>query len=964
MPVESGFSTEQAQNWRSPAAIAAEKANEPHATQTEKPATVDWENSLHEVLAKHQSSSEQLNKAEAKMLADYAQNSSTRLANVKHLSKEAFYTQVLQANQLLEQIHQVKTKEIFANNRVENAQNTLLKLTDLLHELNLSSLTAPTKQVHAQQLATLINQQQINLNELKNYVNVHRQKEISLFASLNQAKSQLSEHGIQIEADKFQLEKPTVHHRSQAPPTGESTLPQKEPLNTETTEVATSVPELDNQVQLNLEEAGGENQPSPATAPVAESSTQTNSSEHITAPELTTEPSLTQPPQSEPASQEQENNSQDEEIMQNSENQPELASFISTLKQSLNELEQQKIQALEQIKQQYTQELNLNRAQQIANWQNSIAHNNLYIDFLDQLIAVAKNNQPGLKANIVSTLSSADNKELFAPILEKIALYSQGEDITPTELNNVKIEFINKNDSLASMLDLSQKLSERQLGIVGENSQAAEELANKLDFTAEEKQHQKEINLTEQTQEELSTYETLAKVQKNHYEDSQVSEDKKENQTWLNKAKSFLVHSPLASLRNLFARTGEKQTPERKSSKKEKQAPLSIELPLDPSKFASENKDFVAAFNQQIGSELNNYQYWLENLAKNEGLLQQSWGQQAITDRLELKKARQNGQEQNYYTDIPKYDHHQQLDNRFDQIQGAYTQLSRQKRLIDYYQDRQDEVSELNKKIVALIDQVNTWQLPNQKDKENFNKILYRNWLKLRKQLQESQIDKKLAEAKAAFEWQEQLITKEEKQFQDVEQKVDQPAYLPALQRYNWNNRELSIRKQTLQERQQRDLTTWRFEAGAGSQSERQQQLRQAGVDIYENMSSNLLKLQLLDEQIQIADRFLTNEQIISLTNQSQGVEASSLQDKALAKLEQITAEKKQLEAEKHQLNLALEQNFNSLEQIIQQAENEQLQLQPKLLALHQERTDIHQFKDLLYREKGRETTGRLLDVA
>lgn len=964
MPVESGFSSEQAQNWRSPASIAAEKASESHTTQREKPVAVDWADSLHEVLAKHQSSFEQLNKAEAKMLADYAKNSSTRLADVQHLSKEDFYAQVLQANQLLEQIHQVKTKEIFANNRVENAQNTLLRLTDLLHELSLSPLTALTKQVHAQQLATLINKQQINLNELKNFVKVHQQKERSLFANLNQVKSQLSEHGIQIEADKFQLEKPAAHHRSQAPPTGENVPGKKETPNTETIQVPADTPELDNQAQPNLEETEGENQSFSATAPTAESSTQTDQSEHITAPELTTEPSLTQPPQSEPASQEQENNSQDEEIKQNSENQPELASFIGTFKQGLNKLEQQKKQVLEQIKQQYTQELNLNRAQQIENWQNSIAHNNLYIDFLDQLIAVAKKNQLGLKANIVSTLSSADNKELFAPILEKIALYSQGEDITPTELNNVKIEFINNNDSLASMLELSQKLSERQLGISDENNQVQAESTGNLNFTDERKQYQEETSFTQQTQEEMGTYKTLAKVQKNHYEDNQMSEDKKENQTWLNKAKSFLVHSPLASLRNLFARTGEKQTSERKSSKKEKQVSLSIELPLDSSKFASENKDFVVAFNQQIGSELNNYQYWLENLAKNEGLLQQSWGQQAITDRLELKKARQNGQEQNYYADIPKYDHHQQLDNRFDQIQGAYTQLSRQKRLIDYYQDRQNEVSELNKKIVALIDQVNAWQLPNQKDKENFNKILQQNWLKLRKQLQESQIDKKLAEAKAAFEWQEQLITKEEKQFQDVEQKVDQPAYLPALQRYNWDNRELSIRKQTLQEHQQRNLTNWRFEAGAGSQSERQQQLRQAGVDIYENISDNLLKQQLLDEQIKIADRFLTNKQVISLTNQSQGVEASSLRDKALAKLEQITAEKKQLEAEKQQLNFALEQSFNSLEQIIQQAENEQLQLQPKLLALQQERTDIHQFKDLLYREKGRETAGRLLDAA
>ena len=167
MPVESGFSSEQAQNWRSPAAIAAEKANEPHIAQREKPATVDWADSLHEVLAKHQSSSEQLNKAEAKMLADYMNNSSARLADVQHLNKEAFYTQVLQANQLLEQIHQVKTQEIFANNRVENAQNTLLKLTDLLHELNLSPLTALTKQVHAQQLATLINRQQINLKSVR-----------------------------------------------------------------------------------------------------------------------------------------------------------------------------------------------------------------------------------------------------------------------------------------------------------------------------------------------------------------------------------------------------------------------------------------------------------------------------------------------------------------------------------------------------------------------------------------------------------------------------------------------------------------------------------------------------------------------------------------------------------------------------------------------------------------------------
>ena len=961
MPAESGFSSEQAQNWRSPASIAAEKASEPHTTQREKPAAVDWADSLHEVLAKHQSSSEQLNKAEAKMLADYAKNSSTRLADVQHLSKEDFYAQVLQANQLLEQIHQVKTKEIFANNRVENAQNTLLKLTDLLHELSLSSLTALTKQVHAQQLATLINKQQINLNELKNFVKVHRQKERSLFASLNQVKSQLSKHGIQIEADKFQLEKPTVHHHSPTLPTKESAPEQKETPNTKTIQVPADTPELDNQAQLNSEKTEKENQPSSA---VAESSTQTNSSEQITVPEVTAQQSSIELPQSMSTSQEQENNSQIEEIKQNSENQPELASFIGTFKQGLNELEQQKIQALEQIKQQYTQELNLNRAQQIANWQNSIAHNNLYIDFLDQLIAVAKKNQLGLKANIVSTLSSADNKELFAPILKYIAIYSQGEDITPTELNNVKIEFINNNDSLASMLDLSQKLSERQLGISDENNQVQAESTGNLNFTDERKQYQEETSFTQQTQEEMGTYKTLAKVQKNHYEDNQMSEDKKENQTWLNKAKSFLVHSPLASLRNLFARTGEKQTQERKSSKKEKQVSLSIELPLDSSKFASENKDFVVAFNQQIGSELNNYQYWLENLAKNEGLLQQSWGQQAITDRLELKKARQNGQEQNYYADIPKYDHHQQLDNRFDQIQGAYTQLSRQKRLIDYYQDRQNEVSELNKKIVALIDQVNAWQLPNQKDKENFNKILQQNWLKLRKQLQESQIDKKLAEAKAAFEWQEQLIAKEEKQFQDVEQKVDQPAYLPALQRYNWDNRELSIRKQTLQEHQQRNLTNWRFEAGAGSQSERQQQLRQAGVDIYENISDNLLKQQLLDEQIKIADRFLTNKQVISLTNQTQEIEASSLQDKALAKLEQITAEKKQLEAEKQQLNFALEQNFNSLEQIIQQAENEQLQLQPKLLALQQERTDIHQFKDLLYREKGRETTGRLLDAA
>lgn len=947
MPAESGFSSEQAQNWRSPAAIAAENANEPHAAQREKPATVDWADSLHEVLAKHQSSSEQLNKAEAKMLADYMNNSSARLADVQHLSKEAFYTQVLQANQLLEQIHQVKTKEIFANNRVENAQNTLLKLTDLLHELNLSPLTALTKQVHAQQLVTLINQQQINLNELKNFVKVHQQKEKSLFASLDQAKSQLSKHGIQIEADKFQLEKPAAHHHSPTLPTKEGVPKQKETPNTKTIQTPADMPELNNQAQPNLEKTGGENQPSPATAPAAESSAQTSSSEQITAQQSSIEL-----PQSGPASQGQENNSQTEKIKQNSENQPELASFISTFKQGLNKLEQQKIQALEQIKQQYTQELNLNRAQQIENWQNSIAHNNLYIDFLDQLIAAAKKNQPRLKANIINTLSSADNKELFAPILKYIALYSQAKDITPTELNNVKIEFIKKNDNLSGLLDLVRRLDERQAGIGGENYQTEEEPTDNLNFTDEKKQYQEEISFTQQTQEEIGTYKTLAKVQKNHYEDSQVSEDKKENQTWLNKAKSFLVHSPLVSLRNLFAKTSEKQVP------------LSIELPLDSSKFASENKDFVVTFNQQIGSELNNYQYWLENLAKNEGLLQQSWGQQAITDRLELKKARKNGQKQNYYTDIPKYDHHQQLDNKFDQIQGAYTQLSRQKRLIDYYQDRQNEASELNKKIVALLDQVSAWQLPNQKDKENFYTILLRNWMKLGKQLQESQIDKKLAEAKAAFEWQEQLIAKEEKRFQNAEQNVDQPAYLPALQRYNWDNRELSIRKQTLQELQQRDLTTWRFEAGAGSQSERQRQLRQAGVDIYENISGNLLKLHLLDEQIQIVDRFLTNEQVISLTNQSQETEVSSLQDKVLAKLEQITAEKKQLEAEKQQLNFALEQSFNSLEQIIQQAKNEQLQLQPKLLALQQERTNLRQFKDLLYREKGSETLFRFLDVA
>ena len=949
MPAESGFSSEQAQNWRSPASIAAEKTSEFHAAQREKPATVDWADSLHEVLAKQQSSSEQLNKAEAKMLADYAKNSSTRLADVQHLSKEAFYTQVLQANQLLEQIHQVKTQEIFANNRVENAQNTLLKLTDLLHELNLSPLTALTKQVHAQQLATLINRQQINLNELKISVKVHQQKERSLFASLNRVKSQLSEHGIQIEADKFQLEKPAAHHHSPTLPTKESAPEQKEIPNTKTIQASADTPELNSQAQLNSEKTEKENQPSSA---VAESFAQTSSSEQITAPEVTAQQSSTKLPQSKPASQGKENNSQTEKIKQNSENQPELASFISTFKQGLNKLEQQKIQALEQIKQQYTQESNLNRAQQIANWRVSIAHNNLYIDFLDQLIAAAKKNQPKLKTNIISTLSSADNKELFTPILKYITLYSQGIDITPTELNNVKIEFINKNDTLNGLLNLSRKLDERQAGIGGENYQTEEEPTDNLNFTDERKQYQKETSFTQQTQEEMGTYKTLAKVQKNHYEDSQVSEDKKENQTWLNKAKSFLVHSPLASLRNLFARTGEKQVP------------LSIELPLDSSKFASENKDFVAAFNQQIGSELNNYQYWLENLAKNEGLLQQSWGQQAITDRLELKKARKNGQEQDYYTDIPKYDHHQQLDNKFDQIQGAYMQLSRQKRLIDYYQDRQNEASELNKKIVALLDQVSAWQLPNQKDKESFYKILLQNWNKLEKQLQESQIDKKLAEAKAAFEWQEQLIAEEEKRFQNAEQKVDQPAYLPALQRYNWDNRELSIRKKTLQQYQQQDLTTWRFEAGAGSQSERQQQLRQAGMDIYENISNNLLKLQLLDEQIKITDKFLTNEQVISLTNQSQETEVSSLQDRVLAKLEQITAEKKQLEAEKQQLNFALEQSFNSLEQIIRQAKNEQLQLQPKLLALQQERTNLRQFKDLLYREKDRETLFRFIDVA
>lgn len=952
MPAESGFSSEQAQNWRSPASIAAEKTSESHTAQREKPIAVDWADSLHEVLAKHQSSSEQLNKAEAKMLADYAQKSSTRLADVRHLSKEAFYTQVLQANQLLEQIHQVKTKEIFANNRVENAQNTLLKLTDLLHELNLSPLTALTKQVHAQQLATLINQQQINLNELKNFVKVHQQKEMSLFASLNQVKSQLSEHGIQIEADKFQLDRPAAHHHSPTLPTKESVPEQKETPNTKTIQAPADMLELNNQAQPNLEKTGEENQPSPATAPAAESSAQTSSSEQITASKVTAQQSSIELPQSVSTSQEQKNNSQIEKIKQNSENQPELASFISTFKQGLNKLEQQKIQALEQIKQQYTQELNLNRAQQITNWRVSIAHNNLYIEFLDQLIAAAEKYQPKLKTNIISTLSSADNKELFAPILKYIALYSQREDITPTELNNVKIEFINKNDNLLGLLDLSRKLDERQAGIGGENYQTEKEPTDNLNFTDEKKQYQEEISLTQQTQEEMGTYKTLAKVQKNHYEDSQVSEDKKENQTWLNKAKSFLVHSPLVSLRNLFAKTSEKQVP------------LSIELPLDSSKFASENKDFVVIFNQQIGSELNNYQYWLENLAKNEGLLQQSWGQQAIADRLELKKARQNGREQNYYTDIPKYDHHQQLDNRFDQIQGAYMQLSRQKRLIDYYQDRQNEARELNKKIIALLDQVGAWQLPNQKDKESFYKILLRNWNKLEGQLQNNQIYKKLAEAKAAFEWQEQLIAREEKRFQNAEQKVDQPAYLPALQRYNWDNRELSIRKQTLQQYQQQDLTTWRFEAGAGSQSERQRQLRQAGMDIYENISNNLLKLQLLDEQIKIADKFLTNEQVISLTNQSQETEVSSLQDKVLAKLEQITAEKKQLEAEKQQLNFALEQSFNSLEQIIQQAKNEQLQLQPKLLSLQQERTNLRQFKDLLYREKGRETLFRFIDVA
>ena len=52
------------------------------------------------------------------------------------------------------------------------------------------------------------------------------------------------------------------------------------------------------------------------------------------------------------------------------------------------------------------------------------------------------------------------------------------------------------------MLDLSQKLSERQLDISDENNQVQEESTDNLNFTDERKQYQEETSFTQQTQEE------------------------------------------------------------------------------------------------------------------------------------------------------------------------------------------------------------------------------------------------------------------------------------------------------------------------------------------------------------------------------------------------------------------------------------------------------------------------------
>lgn len=871
-----------------------------------------WQNKLHEVLASDADKTQNLNRSEEQVLLGYQQEAAERLGKLATFSQEKIYPQLEQTNDLLKQISQLKVKEMFADNRVKNARNTIIDLNDLLQQLNLSPLTAETKNTHSQQLAGLIEQYSLKVNELKNHASAYQQQEMALFSQLENLRPQLAQAGFGIEANEITpFVKYSQHSEinQQKTTSGETTLSQEAipaVANQEAVVSPTDEIILPNQAKSEVEQNAPEKQENEQTATKTEQLTQ---------------------------SQEQ-------------------------LLANLSQLEQSVAEQLAQAQKQYTQPINLERAKQIIGYKKQLRLSEIMGVYLDSLIDLAKSNYPQLKHDLLTQLEPQKDNSEIKTLLDSIKLYSQQEDITPTELRNVKFDLLRKGDEITHLLALSEKLQE-QAELPENMTELDEKIENEKVSLEEEK------TTTKQSVEKLQATQEMLGQSKNQLPNNET------NVGWIKKAREFLLTNPLSSLKRFFSgETNDNVSViEQKSAIKEETTSLLLsEIPLKQEDFAGENQEFVLRFNQEIAQELEDCRFWLENLSKGEVFARRQWSEQMMADRQELKRSLNPNQEQKsqYYTDVPHYGkRHKRLTDKFTQIQHDYARLSRLHRELDYWQNRQNEANDFKNNLHEFITTVNQWQLPAETDKQKFISVLNHNYLLLASGFSQADIDKKIEQIKADLEWQEQDLQKNEQHLARYEDAGNDHQYLPALQKYDWQNRENQFKHEAT-------LNSWKSknvrerllaERSAGQLPELQ--LVRSREDSYWQAQELLLSLQHLDRQLASAEEFLQNEQINQLKEAEKNSDNQLLIDKARTKFEQVSQQVAQLEQEKQELLQRLDQEMVHLSQLQEQTKQQGVALREELTTLLTDYQKLDYAQLLAKREQDRQrvsTLGKAVD--
>lgn len=883
-----------------------------------------WQNKLHDVLASDADKAQNLNRSEEQVLLDYQQEAAQHLGKLAAFSQSEAYPQLERANDLLKQIAQLKVKEMFADNRVKNARNTIFDLNDLLQQLNLSPLTAETKNSHSQQLASLIEQFSLKVNELKNHANVYQQQEMTLFSQLESLRPQLTQAGFKIEGNEItpfdnQTENSPadqgVPATNQAEQNQEETIPQESTANQETGPATTNQETMPTTDEIIL--------PNQTINEVVQSEAEEKQADE------------------QPATKAEQLNHSQEQLLAN-----------------LHQLEQSVAEQLAQAQEQYTQPINFERAKQIIDYKRQLKRVDIMGTYLDSLIDLAKSSYPQLKRDLLSQLEpQADNSEINA-LLNSIKLYSQQEDITPTELRNVKFDLQRRSDEIAHLLALSEKLQEQS-----ESSENIPELSKQIGD--EKAVLEEEKAASEQTAQKLqAAREMLGRSE------SQPPSDEADA-SWLKKAREFLLINPLSSLRRFFSgetNSNESVIEQKTANKGEAASSLLGELPLKREDFAEGNQEFVERFNQEIAQVLADCHFWLENLSKGEVFARRQWSEQMMADRQELRRSLNPNQEQEsqYYADVPHYDkRHKNLVEKFTQIQHDYARLSRLQRELDYWQNRQNEANDFKNNLNEFFATVNQWQLPAESDKLKFASILNHNYLLLASGFSQADIDKKVAQIKADLEWQKQDLLKNEQQLAKYEDNANDHQYLPALQKYDWQNRENQFKYE-------QNLNSWKSknvrerllaERSAGRLPELQ--LVRSRENSYWQAQELLLSLQHLDWQLANAREFLGNEQINQLKEAEGNSDQQLLIDKARTKFVQVSEQVAQLEQEKQALLQRLDQEMTHLSQLHEQTQQQGATWREELATLLADYQKLDYAQLLTKREQDRQqvpTLGRPID--